>query len=172
MCFPDVSGFKKPKTDSIKSVAPDLDDVKDAVTGSNPLVSINPIPQVKGAISGVIDSHKPFIGYGGDLGPGENVIDQIDDLWEGAEGDPDKPFLNPKSPIVNAMDDATPLLPLTPNPVMDIGDPGDPSDPNPSNWMNSGMLSGLSTKRRPKPKRFGMQSTILTGGSGIYSNTA
>tara|TARA_R110000824_G_scaffold23299_5_gene83875 strand:+ start:1421 stop:1876 length:456 start_codon:yes stop_codon:yes gene_type:complete len=47
-----------------------------------------------------------------------------------------------------------------------------PADPNPSNWMSSGMLAGGSKRRKDKSKKFGMQSTILTGGSGIYSNTA
>ena len=47
-----------------------------------------------------------------------------------------------------------------------------PDDPNPSNWMNSSMLAGGSKRRKDKNKKMGMQSTILTGGSGIYSNTA
>ena len=54
-----------------------------------------------------------------------------------------------------------------PNP---IGVPA-AGDPNPSNWMNSGMLAGGSNLRRKNPLKNGMQSTILTGGSGIYSNT-
>ena len=143
--------------------------------------------QVANLVKGAVKSSLAAVNHGIPKGLqpklGGNTMEEIWDDVKSEDGSMSplgtgiKPYLGDVPGLSGNMYDdvdAAPGVIASGNSLNPIGiAAADPSaDPNPSNWMNSSMLAGGSKRRKDKNKRMGMQSTILTGGSGIYSNTA